>query len=204
MLGDFDRTIDEMPDVEAAKRVPLFPLSGANGGEDLGLDLLESLGVAVVGRLVRIDGPRALFADDLAQNVAKADGRLRKLLGRIDAHPLANGTAADVLQPVALDAGHATLDVTGLGAIVWATGYRRAYPWLRVAGALDGAGNLVQRQGVTRIPGLYVLGLAYQYRRSSHFIGGVGRDAETLARRIVSHRTSRRRQRRRTAVTYAA
>ena len=32
LLGDWDRTIDEMPDVEAAKRVPLFPLSGANGG----------------------------------------------------------------------------------------------------------------------------------------------------------------------------
>ncbi len=35
MLGDWDRTIDEMPDVEAAKRVPLFRLSGANGGETL-------------------------------------------------------------------------------------------------------------------------------------------------------------------------
>ncbi len=147
VLGDFDRTIDEMPDVDAAKRVPLFPLSGANGGEDLGLDLLESLGVAVVGRLVRIDGTRALFADDLAQNVAKADGRLRKLLGRIDAHPLANGTAADVLQPVALDAGPATLDVTGLGAIVWATGYRRAYPWLRVQGRSTAPATSSSAQG---------------------------------------------------------
>ena len=28
LLGDFDRTIDELPDLEAAKRVPLFPLRG--------------------------------------------------------------------------------------------------------------------------------------------------------------------------------
>ena len=74
LLGDLDRTIDEMPDVEAAIRVPMFPLSGANGGEDLGLDLLASLGVTITGRLVGFDGSRALFADDLEENLAKADG----------------------------------------------------------------------------------------------------------------------------------
>ena len=77
-----------------------------------------------------------------------------------------------------------------LGAIVWATGYRRSYPWLHVAGALDRGGELPQRQGSTRVPGLYVLGLAYQYWRTSHFIGGVGRDAEVLANTIVSARES--------------
>jgi putative flavoprotein involved in K+ transport len=41
---------------------------------------------------------------------------------------------------------------------------------------------------VIRIPGLYVLGLAYQSRRGSHFIGGVGRDAESIARSIVARR----------------
>ena len=56
LLGDFDRTIDQLPNVEAAKRVPLFPLSGANGGEDLGLDLLASHGIAIAGRLTRFDG----------------------------------------------------------------------------------------------------------------------------------------------------
>lgn len=39
--------------------------------------------------------------------------------------------------------------------------------------------------GATRVRGLYVLGLAYQYRRNSHFIGGVGRDAELVAHAIV-------------------
>lgn len=35
------------------------------------------------------------------------------------------------------------------------------------------------------MPGLYVLGLRFQYRRKSHFIGGVGEDAQFLAERIV-------------------
>jgi putative flavoprotein involved in K+ transport len=191
LLGDFDRTIDELPDLEAAKRVPLFPLSGANGGQDIGLDLLDSLGVRVVGRLASFDGSRAVFAGDLAENVAKADGRLEKVLRRIDAHPLAEGAAVQPVAPVVLRADPQSLDTRELAAIVWATGYRRSYPWLHVAGALDRGGELLQRQGSTRVPGLYVLGLAYQHWRSSHFIGGVGRDAELLARAIVA-RSARR------------
>jgi putative flavoprotein involved in K+ transport len=202
LLGDFDRTLDELPNVEAAKRVPLFPLSGANGGEDLGLDLLAARGIAIAGRLTGFDGTSALFADDLEQNIAKADARLHRVLDRIDGHPLAQGTVAEVPEPVRLPAGPTTLDVRGLGAIVWATGYRRAYPWLHVP-VLDEAGEIVHTRGITRVPGLYVLGLAYQYRRSSHFIGGVGRDAETLAHRIVAQARTRS-ERHRSASTYAA
>jgi putative flavoprotein involved in K+ transport len=192
LLGDFDRTIDELPDLDAAKRVPLFPLSGANGGEDLGLDRLQGLGVAITGRLVRFDGSRALFGDELADTVATADIRLQKLLRRIDAHRLARGTSADPPPAVALPAGPRTLDIRRFGAVVWATGFRHAHPSLRLHGVLDRHGEVVQRQGATRVPGLYVLGLAYQHRRSSHFIGGVGRDAEAIARMIRASEAPRR------------
>jgi putative flavoprotein involved in K+ transport len=195
LLGDFDRTIDEMPDVEAAKRVPLFPLSGANGGEDLGLDRLAAAGVTVAGRLTGFDGARAVFADDLAANAAAAEVRLRKLLQRIDAHPLAEGWEPDTPSDVILPVTPLTLDLRRFGAIVWATGFRRTYPWLRVPGVLDERGEIVQRRGATRVSGLYTLGLAYQYRRNSHFIGGVGRDAETVARSIIEDRARHARAR---------
>lgn len=185
ILGDFDRTLDELPHVEAAKRVPLFPLSGANGGEDLGLDRLAAAGVTVTGRLTGFDGGRAVFADDLAANVAAADARLRKLLQRIDAHPLAEGEA-EPLRDIVLPPAPRTLDLRRVAAIVWATGFRRTYPWLRVASAFDPRGELAQRRGATRVRGLFVLGLAFQYRRSSHFIGGVGRDAELVAESILA------------------
>jgi putative flavoprotein involved in K+ transport len=188
LLGDFERTVDELPDLEAARRVPLFPLSGANGGENLGLDRLAALGVTIAGRLERLEGARAVFADDLSVNVASAEGRLQKLLERIDAHELARGTHADPLPEVVLPAGPRSLDLRSFGAILWATGFRRSYPWLRVPGVLDGRGEPIQRQGATPVRGLYVLGLRYQHRRSSHFIGGVGRDAETIACGIVGSR----------------
>jgi putative flavoprotein involved in K+ transport len=192
LLGDFERTIDDLQDVEAAKRVPLFPLSGANGGEDLGLDRLAAAGITVTGRLLGFDGSHAVFADDLAENVEAADVRLRKLLQRIDSHPLAREGEPDPPPEVILPTAPPTLDLRRTAAILWATGFRRAYPWLHVPGALDHRGEIVQRRGETPAAGLYVLGLAYQYRRSSHFIGGVGRDAEPIARTIIEGRSSRR------------
>ena len=68
---------------------------------------------------------------------------------------------------------------------IWATGYRRLYPWLHVP-ALDDRGEIAHRQGIARVPGLYVLGLKFQRRRASHLIGRVGADAAFLARRIVA------------------
>jgi hypothetical protein len=38
---------------------------------------------------------------------------------------------------------------------------------------------------VTPVPGLYALGLRFQHKRKSHFIGGVGEDASFLAGCIV-------------------
>jgi len=195
VLGDFDRRVDELPNVEAAKRVPLFPLSGANGGEDIGLDRLAALGITITGRLERFDGRRAVFADDLAENVAAADARLVKMLHRIDAHPLARGTDGAHPRPLDLPAGPRTLDLEAFGAVLWATGFRPAYPFLRIDGAHDRGGEIIQHHGATRVSGLYVLGLAYQSRRNSHFIGGVGRDAETIAGRIVGRPVRRRRRR---------
>ena len=43
-----------------------------------------------------------------------------------------------------------------------------------------------QRRGITLSPGLYTLGLKFQWRRASHFIGGVGRDAAFIANRILA------------------
>ena len=68
--------------------------------------------------------------------------------------------------------------------MVWATGYARDYGWLRVP-VLDAEGEIVHDGGVTAAPGLYVLGLRIQCRRTSNFIDGVGRDAEALAAAVA-------------------
>ena len=75
--------------------------------------------------------------------------------------------------------------------MIWATGYRRHYPWLRVRGACGQDGEIVQRHGVTPVPGLYTIGIRFQSRRTSHFIGGAGQDAAELAE-VIAGATPRR------------
>jgi len=76
------------------------------------------------------------------------------------------------------------LRAAGIRTVVWATGYRRSYPWLRLP-VLDSSGEIRQRRGRTPVPGLYVLGQRFQHYRSSNFIGGVGRDAASVADHIA-------------------
>jgi hypothetical protein len=45
--------------------------------------------------------------------------------------------------------------------VIWATGYRPAYPWLPDL-AVDQHGEIRHRRGVTDIPGLYVLSLKFR------------------------------------------
>jgi putative flavoprotein involved in K+ transport len=74
--------------------------------------------------------------------------------------------------------------------VVWATGYRQAYPWLRVP-AFDRHGQISHRRGVTEVPGLYVLGLKFLYRRDSTYVGGVRHDARFVAAHVTRRMTAR-------------
>jgi putative flavoprotein involved in K+ transport len=130
--------------------------------------------------------------------VAAAEARLRRLLGQIDQHIDANGLHHEVLEPQRTRPHAPTrpvsdLDVraAGIRILVWATGHRRSYPWLRLPEVLDHHGEIRQHRGHTPIPGLYVLGQRFQHRRGSHLIGGVGRDAAAVAEHIVGrHRVA--------------
>lgn len=70
-------------------------------------------------------------------------------------------------------------------AILWATGFRTDHSWIQVPGVADAEGNLEHHRGVTRAPGLYVLGLSWQHTRTSALLGWVTRDAEYLADHIT-------------------
>ena len=64
--------------------------------------------------------------------------------------------------------------------MVWATGFRRAYPWLHIP-VLDGDGEIRHQRGITPVPGLYVAGMRYQSGRRSTFIDGARIDAPLIA-----------------------
>jgi putative flavoprotein involved in K+ transport len=70
-------------------------------------------------------------------------------------------------------------------AVIWATGYRPDYSWID-APVLDADARLRHRRGVTDVPGLYFLGLTWQWTRGSALIGWVKDDAAFLVERIAA------------------
>ena len=107
----------------------------------------------------------------------------------------AEGLDADVLpaeRPPAVAGGGGAPDQRDLhrrkiSTVVWATGYTRPYPWLRVP-VLDAKGEIAHRRGVTPVTGLYVVGQRFQHRRDSNFLDGVRHDATFVADHIATSR----------------
>ncbi len=174
-------------------RQPSLQLVGHPDRRSLDLPGLAQRGVRVVGHAIAASGSTIRIAPDLPQQCAAAEERRRKLLARIDAHISGAGLDAPIdpyawTQPE--DIGYRitrlNLRATGIRTVVWATGYRRCYPWLSVP-VLDETGEIRNVGGVTPAPGLFVLGLPFMRRRSSTFIDGVGRDAEELAVEVARH-----------------
>jgi putative flavoprotein involved in K+ transport len=119
-----------------------------------------------------------------------AQTRLDRVLAEIDRYAdMLPGEAAPDPPPILSTPASPSLvdlergDITG---VVWATGYRPWYPWLRVP-ALNPAGQIRHRRGVTDVPGLYAIGLRFQHRRNSTFVDGARHDAAYLADHIAAN-----------------
>jgi putative flavoprotein involved in K+ transport len=96
-----------------------------------------------------------------------------KTVGVRDGRPiLADGTVLDVAN------------------VIWATGYRPDYSFV-AASILGDDGWPVEERGVSpTVPGLYFLGIPFQYAFSSMNIVGAGRDAKFVVDRIAERATA--------------
>ncbi len=185
--GLLDERWDAIPDLDRARHVPSMQLVGAP--RSIGLDVLDRLGVRLVGRLVGIRDATAQFSGSLPNVCALADLKLNRLLGRIDAwaeRAGENGVAAERFGPTAVPTPVLSMPLTGIGTVVWATGFRPDLSYLHPA-VLDRKGRVVHDGGVTPAPGLYVMGLPYLRRRRSTLIDGADADARDLADHLVGH-----------------
>jgi putative flavoprotein involved in K+ transport len=182
----------EVRDLQAARREPSLQLIGSPERRSVDLARLQAEGVRLTGRLLAADGHRISLAGDLPASTAAADARMARLLDRIDRfaaeRELGRPDRPAPAAPVRAEGAPTSLDLAaeGITTVVWATGFRRRYPWLRVP-VLDERGELRQDGGVTPAPGLYALGLPFLRRRRSTYIDGVGDDARTLAAHIAAH-----------------
>jgi putative flavoprotein involved in K+ transport len=199
-MGLFDETAADVYDLEASRRQPSLQLVGTPDHASLDLPLLQGRGVRLTGRVVGIEGSRIRFADDLVTHTVAADAKLARLLARIDEFAASSGLSREVgaAEPFVPffwpDPAPEEIDLVaeGIRTVIWATGFRREYPWLKVP-VLDERGEIRHREGITDSPGLYVLGLQFLRRRKSNFIDGVGSDARELAEHLSGFLEERRR-----------
>ena len=76
--------------------------------------------------------------------------------------------------------------------VVWCTGFRPDFGWIRLPIDIGEDGYPVQYRGASATPGLFFVGLPFLHSFASMLIGGTGRDAERVAEQIATRRKSRR------------
>ena len=150
---------------------------------------LEAEGALLLGRLEGLDEGRAWFGADLRENIAKGLEFVARLAARCDEYVERTGmdapeTAPPVEDPRPDRPEPRELDLSGVSTVLWATGYRPDYGWIRLP-LFDGGGRPLHRRGVTGRKGLYFVGMHWLHKRKSALLFGVGEDAEYVVSHLV-------------------
>jgi putative flavoprotein involved in K+ transport len=189
---------------------PVLVVGGGNSGFQIAEELSRTheVHMAIGSRLAPL--PQRVFGRDLFWFL-DATGLIRKsvetrmgrraagrdvLIGprprtRARRHGLRlHGRAVDAAGSAVGFADGSRLEV---GSVIWATGFRSDHAWIDVP-VFDGEGRLVHRRGVTDSPGLYFVGLTWQFTRGSALLGFVADDAEHIASEISAFRPTAARE----------
>ncbi len=190
VLGQWDAKTREL-----GKEHVTISVSGARGGHTVDFRKFAARGMVLLGRVGEFANGVLQVAPDLAQNIVKGDAYYLTVLDAADCYVAENGLDfPEELEaryideaPECMNNPILELDLkdAGVTSIIWATGYALDFNWLKVA-AFDDKGRPDHLRGVTKVPGLYFLGLPWLSRRASPFIWGVWHDAEYLADHIIA------------------
>lgn len=195
-LGLMDDSVESLPSPSA--RLAGNPTISSDEIEHLcGPRRLARQGVVLVGRLVAVEGSKAIFRPDLDERLAESDEFVARFRQRVDDHVRAAGLdapeeASPARAPVdANEVRELDLRVAGVQTIVWANGYRPDFGWIEPR-IVDADGWPIHTRGVTSVPGLYFVGLHWLSKRKSALLLGVGEDAEHVVSALVGASRSRR------------
>jgi putative flavoprotein involved in K+ transport len=186
--GFMDRTPDMLPS-PAARLFGNPQATGHDGGYDLHFRTLHAAGVELLGRFAGADESALYFADDLAASVDFGDTRWADFKKHIDAWSLAQGIetpAYETPAPMRMKTrSQLDLATEGITTIIWTTGYRADYGWVKFP-VFDDMGLPIQTDGQTSVRGLYFSGVQWLRKLKSSILYGVGEDAEVIARQILN------------------
>jgi putative flavoprotein involved in K+ transport len=193
---------------------PVLVVGASHSGSDIAYEAAAShdvvlsgtdtgqLPVPIESRRGRIGFRVLVFAGTHILNVKTPMGRKMRPHIRHGGGPLlryrkkellAAGVERVVGHTVGVDRGLPVLSdgrVLDVRNVVWCTGYRPDFSWIRVPIELGDDGYPVQYRGaVASSPGLYFAGLPFLHSFASMLITGSARDAGHVARQILRERT---------------
>lgn len=159
---------------------------------------LGNQGVTLTGLTSSCTGGVLSFSDNLAKNVASGDVNYLEVLEMADAYVERTGldlpeepSAREMYpDPDSLTNPIRTLNLAEerITTIIWATGFRQDFRWLKVD-AFDDKGAPIHNLGISSEPDVYFLGLPWQSRRGSTFLWGVWHDAKHVVDQIKIQRS---------------
>jgi putative flavoprotein involved in K+ transport len=164
------------------------------GVSDFNVRTAWQAGARLAGHVVGVDGTRILFARDLEALLRAGDEVARTFVARI--RDIARARGENVPEPefeshwrdgeIPEAPGALDLASAGIRTVIWSTGYRQDFSWIRVPGALAENGAPYQRQGVSPVPGIYFVGLHRMWEAGSGTLLGCGWAATNVAEHVAA------------------
>ena len=142
--------------------------------------------------------PVLLFLAKHVLTIRTPVGRAMKRELRFHGGPLIRHKRADLIgvgvelaseRTVGVTDGLPTLDggrVLDVANVIWCTGFQQDFGWIDPPVTGEDGWPLEYRGIVQSSPGLYFVGLAFQYAFASILVAGAGRDAEFVVKHLVS------------------
>jgi putative flavoprotein involved in K+ transport len=109
-------------------------------------------------------------------------------LVRVKLKDLAAAGVEQVPRTVSIEDGRPALEdgrVLDVSNVIWCTGFREEFPWIDLPNFDENQRPLHERGVVAGEPGLYFVGMPFQYSALSDVLPGVRRDAEYIARNLT-------------------
>lgn len=185
-------------------------VGAAHSGGDIAYELADAHETILCGRdtgqvPIDIEGRSGRLLTPLLAQLAKRVLTIRSPIGskmrseirghggpllRVKRKDLAEAGVERVTERVtAVEGGLPVLDggrVVEASNVIWCTGFRQGFDWIKVPELGDDAWPRESRGVVPGAPGLYFSGLAFQYSFSSMLLLGAGRDSGHVAKRIIA------------------
>lgn len=197
ILGFFDVRTEDVTD-PAMFRSKAPQVSGTGHlGHTVSLQYLAKKGVAILGTLSEVERYDARFRVNAAEHVRFADEFSKKVKNMIDDFIKKSELSIHVPEEDAADLpdvdvscasciNYLNLKEQNIQSIIWTTGFDMDFRYINLP-VLDRNGSPQHHHGLSKVDGLYFLGLPWLRSRKSGVIFGINEDAEFITGKVNTY-----------------